>query len=301
MASFRLASIAELFAVGATVPAYLSSQLTDPTAPVSGTAVTTAIVASDGSLTFAGLADDTAYVAYDGVRSKRFRTPVTTVSSDSSYIVIVHSADANVARPDEAVSATWIGSVRPNHMAAADVWVDTATAAGTVTGLWKPADSSLIGATFDPIFGGNQLALAVGRVSTGRVPLADTNTISTLEAYVFAAGVTLTGCVAGVWSLAGVLLGQTADQSTAWTAAGLKSMPLTAPVTVTGDVIVGLFLATAATAPIFQFSNNSIPAILNRGLASPAYRGARVEGQSSLPASLPALTTESRAPWIGVS
>lgn len=211
---------------------------------------------------------------------------------------VVHGADPNVARPD-AVSVTWIGSVRPLNMTAADVWVDTATAAGTVTGLWKPTDCGLVGSTFDAGLGGAAFNLVRGTVHVGRMPLADTNTISSLEVHITGAGVALATSFAGVWSLAGALLATTADQSALWTSTGVKTMALTAPVTVTGDVLVGVLCVTATTVPAMMFTNNYASAAgLNRGLSSPAYRASTQGSQTAPPATL-APSPDTRTPWIG--
>lgn len=63
MASFTLSSCADVFPVGTTVGAYPARYRLDGSSP-SGSATTTAVVASSGSLAFTGLANDTDYVAY---------------------------------------------------------------------------------------------------------------------------------------------------------------------------------------------------------------------------------------------
>jgi hypothetical protein len=72
MASFTFSSAADTWPVGTSVGAYLPGTVAGSL--VSGSALTTATVASDGSLTFVGLADDAAYVAYDGTKARHFRT-----------------------------------------------------------------------------------------------------------------------------------------------------------------------------------------------------------------------------------
>lgn len=73
MADFTFASVADRFPVGTTVSArkrsnWLSSQQDSPTG-TPGSADTTAVVASDGSLTFTGLVADTRYIAHATVGS----------------------------------------------------------------------------------------------------------------------------------------------------------------------------------------------------------------------------------------
>lgn len=73
MAAFTLQSVADLFAVGSTVGAYAAGPVSGQP-PVSGPRLASAIVASNGSLTFRGLATNTRYVAYDGTRDRSFTT-----------------------------------------------------------------------------------------------------------------------------------------------------------------------------------------------------------------------------------
>jgi hypothetical protein len=224
------------------------------------------------------------------------------LSGVSGSSTVVSGADPNTPRPEGAPSVIWIGSVLPNNYdAATDAWIDTTTPAATVYGLWKPGDSGLLGSTFDAGVGGAAFNLVRGTVHAGRVPLADAHTISSLEIHVQGAGVALANCFAGVYALDGTLLGSTADQSGVWTSTGVKTMPLTAPITVTGDVIVAIICVTATTVPAVMFTNNYASAAgLNRGLAPTAARACSMAGQAGLPAVL-APGLDSRIPWIGVA
>lgn len=108
MAAFTLSSCAELFGVGASVGAYLPNPIPEAASPVKGSAVATATVASDGSLTFAGLADDTRYVAYDAGSGRRrwFRTRSTSITS----VLQVTQAQYNaIASPDPGTLYVIIG------------------------------------------------------------------------------------------------------------------------------------------------------------------------------------------------
>lgn len=79
MASVTLPSVADRFGVGTTVSAFPRSNFPgfwDRTGTPPGSATTTAVVASSGSLTFTGLTDGTAYEAYaTGHGYVSFRTP----------------------------------------------------------------------------------------------------------------------------------------------------------------------------------------------------------------------------------
>lgn len=88
MATFTFTSVGDFFGIGTSVSAYVPAGNPESASPVSGSAIATASVASDGSLTFTGLADDTRYVAYDVSSGKRkaFRTLPLVVVSDSGVI-----------------------------------------------------------------------------------------------------------------------------------------------------------------------------------------------------------------------
>lgn len=77
MATFTFSSVADQFPVGTEVGAYLARYRRDGSSP-SGSATDTATVASAGTLTFDGVADDTDYVAYASVngahRYRNFQT-----------------------------------------------------------------------------------------------------------------------------------------------------------------------------------------------------------------------------------
>jgi hypothetical protein len=108
MATVVLSSVADTFPVGTTVGAYVSA----PTGP----AVTTAVVQSTGSLTFAGLADGTEYVAAASVndvrRTRNFITPPASSLADietAAEASAVDLADIEVATE---LSAERLGSIK---------------------------------------------------------------------------------------------------------------------------------------------------------------------------------------------
>jgi hypothetical protein len=73
MSSFRLGQVADKFAVGATVSVYARNTLPGAS-QITGAAITTGTVASDGSVSFGGLAVGTNYVASDGTNYIGFQT-----------------------------------------------------------------------------------------------------------------------------------------------------------------------------------------------------------------------------------
>lgn len=123
MTSATLKSVADLFGVGAVVGAYVPSGIPG-SSPISGAAVTTATVQSDGSLTFSGLADSTNYVAYlDATHFRRFNTTVTTAGEVFAGATLVAGATQTA---DYAAGATDMGKlIVVNAASAAKVSIPT--------------------------------------------------------------------------------------------------------------------------------------------------------------------------------
>ncbi len=94
-------------------------------------------------------------------------------------------------------------------------------------------------------------------------------TITNLHCLLTAAGVSLSNCYAALYTSGGALLGQTADQSTAWQSIGFKTMPLTGgPLAFAGgNVYVQLW-----------YNGTTAPSVLRSGLGS---ANAPTVGQSS--------------------
>lgn len=129
MASFTFSSVADVFPVGASVSAYLPAG--NPQSRITGSAVATATVQSDGSLVFSGLADDTAYVAYDGSRYKSFR----------SAPLLGSGSEVNVKR----YGATGLGLA--SDAAAIQAAFDAIPESGGT--VYFPAGTYLVGATLN--------------------------------------------------------------------------------------------------------------------------------------------------------
>jgi hypothetical protein len=76
-------------------------------------------------------------------------------------------------------------------------------------------------------------------------------TVNNITLIVTSAGASLTAnsCYAGIYNSAGMLIGQTTDQSSSWTSLGTKTMALTSPVSLTGgdDDFVWIAICAAGT------------------------------------------------------
>jgi hypothetical protein len=118
-----------------------------------------------------------------------------------------------------------------------------------------PADHGFLGWTAPIAYSLSSSLLSVevgaGTLRCVRVRRCTPSTVSNLWVYVATAGVTLSNCFAALFDSSGNLLGQTADQSTAWQSIGGKQMALVTPVAAAGDLIVGLWY-NGTTAPTLQ-------------------------------------------------
>lgn len=105
MASHVL-KVADVWPAGTSVGVHLASRSPADSPPVSGAALASVAVAADGTLTFTGLADDTAYVALDSVggRWRRFRS-APLVAGGSAANVLAQGIDATSPRAKNLLEA----------------------------------------------------------------------------------------------------------------------------------------------------------------------------------------------------
>lgn len=173
---------------------------------------------------------------------------------------------------------------------------------------FKATDHGLITWTSDPAAcRSTDDSTTAGVVYLCKVKIVNRSTIVTnVLAGVTTAGATLTSgqCLAGLYDSTGTRLAITADQSTAWTTTGLKTMALTAPQTLAvGNYYVAL-LANGTTPPRFMTGAGGSASTLNAGLATSAARFLTSgTGQTALPASitLGSASTNSGARWAALS
>lgn len=174
--------------------------------------------------------------------------------------------------------------------------------------LWAPADNGHLAWSFDPgVMGaGGTLAPTAGRLEFVAVKLAAPATVTSIVMYVTVAGATLTAGrnFAALFSPAGALIGQTADQSTAWTSTTTKTMALAGGpyALAAGTYRVG-FWYTGTTAPTFlRASAFGSPQLANLGLSSPNLRvGFADTGlTTTAPATMGTQTGDSTAWWVAL-
>jgi len=165
--------------------------------------------------------------------------------------------------------------------------------------------NGLLGWAYDPLNASQNTASGVtftsGTLYLMKMMIPVSGPVTNIFTILAASGTGLTTGqnLVGLYSAGGALLGQAADQTTAWQGAtGVQTMPLTSPVNVVrGFHYVGL-LSVGTTLP--GFSRNSIigGAGLTVGLTSGNYRQiAGPTGQTSLPSSV-TMSSGSASSWV---
>ncbi|MDX5569242.1 hypothetical protein PYK79_46420 [Streptomyces sp. ID05-04B] len=175
--------------------------------------------------------------------------------------------------------------------------------------MWTPTDHGLTAWSFDPATcGASGTALSAGFIYLIELVLRQAATINRVHAVIGTAGSGLTSgqCLAALYDSSGNRVGITADQSTAWTSVGGKSMNLTAPYSAAAGRYYVAMLFNGTTSPNFSsgstHGNTFTPG--NANLAAGSYRFCRsASGQTSLPSTvtLSGYTPDANNLWSAVS
>ncbi|MDB5164791.1 MAG: hypothetical protein JWL89_417 [Candidatus Saccharibacteria bacterium] len=172
-------------------------------------------------------------------------------------------------------------------------WVNpTASASGLASDPYATA-SGMLAESVDLWACNSSVTQTLGQTWLVKIPIPRSITVNNINMFVGTAGATLTASqnFAAIFSSAGTQLGVTADQSTAWTSTGLKTMALATPnLAISGGVsafVWVMYLANGTTAPAFLRSGNTgAIAQLNAGTTAATTRtGYVATGQTSIPAS----------------
>ena len=129
-------------------------------------------------------------------------------------------------------------------------------------------------------------------------------TITNLHVFVSSAGSTLTANqnFGALYDSSKNLLAQTADQSTAWTSTGMKTMALSSAQAVAAGTIYVALWANATTRPTFRSSavgSSSINGLLSA--ANAIWATADTGITTTAPSTLGAFSADTNARWVGVS
>lgn len=173
-------------------------------------------------------------------------------------------------------------------------------------GNFGPADHNLLAWTFDPGVGmAGLLVPAAGTLNEVKLKLDTAALVSNIHMVLTNAGVTLTSGqnFAMLYSAAGVLLGSTASQHTAWQSAGAKTMALQTPVNVPAGYCYVGFFCNGSTLPTFCRGNQSSAPGGNVGLAAPNLRSATADTglTTTIPDPVGTQTASATQWWAGLS
>lgn len=162
------------------------------------------------------------------------------------------------------------------------------TAQGLITETWN-RQSVLSNATI--MEDGVAYFMAVG--------LRAGDVVTSLSIALHVAGATMTLSKVGLYSKAGVRLGISADQAAGWETAGVKTVALTTPYTVTADD--GYYVALVAKgATLPRPASGNTNTIQASAVGSGMVAHASLAAQTDLPASA-AISAGGTGYWVGVS
>lgn len=166
---------------------------------------------------------------------------------------------------------------------------------------WAPNDQGIISWSYDPAMASNSSILpSAGVLHLARLPIASSATVTNITIDIAAAGSGLTSAGVALYQN-GSLLGQTADQSSAWTSTNSKTMAISGgPVAVSaGYVYVGIW-ANGTTLPTITRAIGR--SNVNIGCSAANYRFASSGSgvTTTAPSSLGALTASSLSWWFGL-
>lgn len=183
-----------------------------------------------------------------------------------------------------------------------DLYYPAAVAPSTM----QASDHNYLTWTYDPAIGMSGIIVpAAGTLHVTRMKLDSAALVSNIVLACVTAGVTLTSGqnFASLYSGAGVLLGSTASQHTAWQSTGLKTMALTAPVVVPAGYCYAAFYCNGSTLPLFCRGNQTSAPGGNAGLSAPNLRSATCDTglTTAPPATLGTQTASAIAWWVALS
>lgn len=172
-----------------------------------------------------------------------------------------------------------------------------------ISGLdWQPKDHGLIGWTVDPgVCTGNATSVS-GTIYFIKIPVRQAATITNLILSVGAAGVTLTAGqnLVGLYDAAGNKLGESADQSVAFTTVGTKTIPLITPVAVQPGFYYVAMMSNGTTPANFIRAGAASSSANNFG---GTLRSVNTVGNTSLPATFTpgSANADSNIRWAAIN
>lgn len=175
-----------------------------------------------------------------------------------------------------------------------------------VLAITDPADQNYVGWTHDPVSNVNQSTHSSGVLYGSRVMIRNPASVTSVTLFCSTGGLTLTSGqnFVGVYDSAGVQVGTSADQTTAWGTTGEKAAALVGgPFTVSGPFVWVVLVVNGLTPP--RFGVASLFSVgTNAGLAAAETRFAsQSSGHTVLPASVTpgSWLQDANAPWAALA
>lgn len=170
---------------------------------------------------------------------------------------------------------------------------------------YQPSDSGFLAWTFDPATCAAVKLVGSGNIVLARINVRSAMSVTNVVAAVTVAGATLTVSenFAGLYSSAGTLVASTADQSAAWTTAGVYQMALAGgPYALTPGFYWVAVLVNGTTGPTFLAGSALATAAPNAGFTVATARGAfSGSGKTSLANITPASNSFYVTLWAALS
>ena len=172
---------------------------------------------------------------------------------------------------------------------------------------WLPADRGLI-AHNNSIedFGGTVTPGTAGRIEGAKIKLPSAAVVTNIVMSCQTAGSTLTAgqCFAALYTPAGALVAQTADQAGSWASSGIKTMALAAgPFTLAAGNYNVCFWYNGTTSPTWLRGGSIGSPALNLGTAAPAFMWFTADTglTTTAPGTLGTETASASAYWVALS
>ena len=173
-----------------------------------------------------------------------------------------------------------------------------------INGVVEPGDHSFLSWNFDPIINGSTSTPlgANGTLYVQRIRIDKRVSVTNLHCWILTAGVTLTASQNGmaIYDASKNLIGQTADQSTAWTSTGFKTAALTGgPFVLQPGLYYVVFMSNGTTRPAPIRCTGTAH---NANIAAASSRWATADtARTTFPATLGAFTAAANPYWVAIS
>lgn len=168
------------------------------------------------------------------------------------------------------------------------------------------ADRSFLAESYPALYTSTNFTPATaGRLEFTKIKLPVASVVTSIQSFVITAGSTLTAgqCFAALYTGAGALLAQTADQSGTWNSTGTKVMALAggAQTLAAGSYYIGYWY-NGTTAPTWPRSTNIAAALTNQGFSAPNLLAGNADTglTTTAPSTMGAQTTTATFIWAAL-